>query len=430
MPFLSYKYAPLLDLFESDFIDLDNSKDYIPFGEDNLLPQQIVQLSRSVAIHRSILNSKSFYIAGNGFVSENKLLKEYLKTVNNYDESLHDVFYKLIFDELNTGNAFLEIITDRNRSYLTLYHIDSSMCRLSAKDETVIIHPDWAKYKGKNDKLKKEIPLYPYFAKGEDGQYHSVIHIKQYEPEFFHYGLPTWYAGLKSVIIAGLTDVWNQNRLENQFNKSGLLIIPGINTEDDEQMMNDQFDGLTSSSSETSTDSSNNLIIQYLNDPAPGESRDPAQYIPFQKDEEGNWIELYKLSHTHLLSIHNWFKTLSSYFGEKTGFDTQRILNEYEIALKTIIKVYQARYIDIFKKLLADFGYQSDDLSITNESPVYRLNPLKYIWELRREMMLDYDPNDPKQQLFYSELKNTFTSERSGDKNKDGENSNDNAKAN
>ena len=75
----------------------------------------------------------------------------------------------------------------------------------------------------------------------------------------------------------------------------------------------------------------------------------------------------------------------------------------------------------MFKKLLADLGYKSDDLSITNESPVYRLNPLKYIWELRREMMLDYDPNDPKQQLFYSELKNTFTSERSGDKNKDGE---------
>ena len=425
MPFLSYKYAPLLDLFESDFIDLDNSKDYIPFGEDNLLPQQIVQLSRSVAIHRSILNSKSFYIAGNGFVSEDKPLKQYLKSVNNNDESLRDVFYKLIFDELNTGNSFFEVITDMGRSYLVLYHVDSSMCRLSSIEDTVIIHPDWSKYKGKNDKLKKEIPLYPYFSKGEDGQYHSIIHIKQYEPEFFHYGLPTWYAGLRNVIIAGLTDVWNQNRLENQFNKSGLLIIPGINTESDEQMMNDQFDGLTSSSDSSTDGTSNNLIIQYLNDPAPGESRDPAQYIPFQKDEEGNWIELYKLSHTHLLSIHNWFKTLSSYFGEKTGFDTQRILNEYEIALKTIIKVYQARYIDMFKKLLADFGYKSNDLSITNESPVYRLNPLKYVWELRREMLLDYDPNDPKQQLFYSELKNTFTSERTGDKNKDGESSND-----
>ena len=159
MPFLSYKYQPLLNLFESDFIDLDNAKDYIPFGEDNLLPQQIVQLSRSVAIHRSILNSKSFYIAGNGFVSENALLKVYLGRVNNYDESLRDVFYKLIFDELNTGNAFFEVITDKNKSFITLYHIDSSMCRLSAKDETVIIHPDWVKYKGKNDKLKKEIPL-------------------------------------------------------------------------------------------------------------------------------------------------------------------------------------------------------------------------------------------------------------------------------
>src|SRR5512137_2817485 len=94
-----YNYKPLLDLFESDFIDLNNASDYIPFGEDNLLPQQIVQLSRSVAVHRAILNSKALFIAGNGFVSENKELKSFLENVNNFSESMRDVFFKLIFDE-------------------------------------------------------------------------------------------------------------------------------------------------------------------------------------------------------------------------------------------------------------------------------------------------------------------------------------------
>ena len=59
--FLSYKYQPLINLFETDSIDLKNQKDYIPFGDDNLLPQQIVQLSRSVAVHRAIINSKAFF---------------------------------------------------------------------------------------------------------------------------------------------------------------------------------------------------------------------------------------------------------------------------------------------------------------------------------------------------------------------------------
>ncbi len=154
-----YNYKPLLDLFESDFIDLNNANDFIPFGEDNLLPQQIVQLSRSVAVHRAILNSKALFIAGNGFVSENKELKTFLENVNNFSESMRDVFFKLIFDELNIGNCYLEIITDKRKSFLSIYHIDGSKCRLDADGDSIIIHPDWSSYKGKNDELSKVLPL-------------------------------------------------------------------------------------------------------------------------------------------------------------------------------------------------------------------------------------------------------------------------------
>jgi hypothetical protein len=36
------------------------------------------------------------------------------------------------------------------------------------------------------------------------------------------------------------------------------------------------------------------------------------------------------------------------------------------------------------------------------------LHPLKYIWELRRDMGLPFDKSDPKQCLFYQEIKNTY----------------------
>jgi len=411
--FFSYNYQPLLDLFNTDSIDLKNKKDFIPFGDDNLLPQQIVQLSRSVAVHRAILNSKAFFIAGNGFASENSVLKQRIENVNNFRESLRDVFYKLIFDELNTGNAYFEIITDQNKSYILLYHIDSSKVRLSAENKEIIIYPDWSQYKGLEDEYRTTIPLYPYFEKGKDGQYHSAIHIKQYEPEFSNYGLPTWYAGIDSVIIAGLTDVWNRKRLENQFSASGMLIIPGVNSDEDALQLDAEFDKYKGFEGEKAHE----IIIQYLSDLGPGQARENAQFIKFPKDEEGNWSMLHQQAHTHLLSIHNWFKSLASFFGEKTGFDTQRILNEYEVALKTTIKTNQARYISIFQKLLSEFNLKTDDLTITNESPVYRINPIKYIWELRRESGLDYDPKDPNQQMYYAQLKNTFTTEKSNQPN-------------
>ncbi len=66
------------------------------------------------------------------------------------------------------------------------------------------------------------------------------------------------------------------------------------------------------------------------------------------------------------------------------------------------------------KSCLHDFNFKSDDLNIVNDSPVYRISPVKYVWEVRRDMGLDYDNNDPRQQRFYSELKNTFNASEPG----------------
>jgi len=142
----------------------------------------------------------------------------------------------------------------------------------------------------------------------------------------------------------------------------------------------------------------------------PGQTREKAQFVEFSRNDEGNWVDLHIQSYNNMLSIHNWFKTLCSFFGEKTGFDTQRIINEYEIALNTSITTTQKRYLLIFSKIFSAFNYDSSTLEFINQSPVYRLNPVKYIWELRKDAGLDYNPKDVKQKLFYSELKNTFNS--------------------
>ena len=398
-----YNYNPLLNLFKSDFIDLGNTYDYIPFGDDNLLPRQIIQLSREVAVHRSILNSKAFFISGKGFTSNNDKLNVFINAVNNDFEDLRDVIYKVIFDELNIGNAFFEIVTNKTKSFLQFYHQDASKCRLSADGLQVIIHPDWENYKGKKDKNKISLPIYPKFSKQEN-LYRSIVHIKQYEPEFFYYGLPTWYAGLKSVIISGLTDEWNKTRLENQFNASGLLVIPGVNDTADAETLQTEFENFAGANSKKSS----KLIIQYLKDLAPNQTSQAAQYIQFAQNQDGSWMELYNLSHTHLLSIHNWFKTLCSFYVDKSGFDTDRIINEYEIALNTTISFYQSRYIKLLTRIFKEFNYNATTLQFINESPISRLNPVKYIWEIRRDQGLDFDDKDPRQQQFFVELKNTF----------------------
>jgi hypothetical protein len=392
-------YAPLLNIIDTDNVSSPLGKDYIPFGEDNLFPQQIAHISREVSLHRALLNSKSFYISGKEFSSSDSKLLKFLIRSNNNDETLKDVFYKLIYDELNIGNSYFEIVTDSRKSFVQVYHIDGLSARLT-KDNKVILHPDWVHYTGKNDKKQRVISLYPKFTK--DGKYfRSVYHLKQYESQFYYYGIPSWFSGLRSIIIAGLTNIWNQTRLENQFSASGLLIVPGVNTEEEAAALEAMFENYKSFAN------AGKLLKYYLSDLGPNESRELAQYIEFKKNEEGNWLQLHQQAQSELITIHNWFKSLCS-FVENTGFDTGRILNEYSIALNTVIKVYQAKYITVFKKILATFGYDISDLVILNESPVEMLHPLKYIWELRRDMGLEFDKTDPKQQLFFQELRNTY----------------------
>ena len=398
-------YSPLFNLMETDYVNPYNKKDYIPFGEDNLIPQQIIQVGRSITIHRAIINSKADYFVGNNISSDNEIIQNFIDFANA-DESLYEVISKVIFDDVNMGNAYIEIVTDKSKSYLNLFHVDSSDCRVSADALSIIQHPNWTEYKGINDPLRTVIPLYPNFAKGDDKQFHSILHIKQYEPQFSYYGLPTWYAGLTSIIIAGLTDRWNQNRLENQFNSPGMLFVPGVNSIAEETALDQMFAQYSGVDSEKA----HSLLVQYLADLNPGQTREKAQYVEFSRDDEGNWTDLHTQAYNNMLSIHGWFKTLCSFFGEKTGFDTQRIINEYEIASNTSIKSWQTRYTRILNNLFADFGLPTDEIQFVNQSPVYRLNPVKFIWELRQDAGLEFDKTDPKQQMFYAEIKNTFNS--------------------
>ena len=405
--FSAYNYVPLLNLKRSDFINLrTNYEIFIPFGEDNLLPTQLNQLAREVPVHRAIINSKSSYIVGRGLASENKLIQKLIETPNNTFETLDTVLRYVVHDYLNIGNAYIEIITNLKKSFSYFYHIDASKCRLSSVDNDVLIHPSWSDFKGKNDENLISLPLFPDFRKGPDGLLHSVYHIKDYEPEFYYYGLCSYFPGMRSIIIAGLTNLWNQNRLENGFTSPGLLIVPGVNDEEDVTALEEEFNKFKGVDGEKSGD----IIIQYLADLSPGQTSQQAKFIEFKKNEEGNWLDLHQQSELSIVTIHNWFRSLTPYSGEKTGFDANRIINEYEIALNTIIKPLQTFFLRHFDQVFKYFSLPAGQLTFINEPPIQRINPLKFVWEARRDAGLDFDPKDPIQKMLIMQLKNTFNS--------------------
>lgn len=400
----AYTYAPLFNLRKTDFIGTaQKHQDYISFGIDNQLPTQLNKLAREVPIHRAILNSKTQYIIGKGLFSNNAEINRLIQNPNNINVDLTNVMRRVVYDYLTHGNGWLEIVTNAKKSFVYFYHSDASKIRIATENNQVIIHPDWEIYKGKNDENAVRISRYPDFSEGLDGMYHSIYQIKDYEPEFYHYGLCAYFAGLRSIIICGLTNIWNQARLERHFSAPGLLVIPGVNSEEDAKALDAEFQTRMGAGSQNAAD----LIIQYLADLGPGQPSQAAQYINFLQKEEGNWLALHEQAEVSLLSIHNWFRSLTPY-KDDTGFDKGRIISDWEAAMASYIRPTQDLFIKHLMRVLRSFGFPDSDLDFVSEPPVAKINPFKFVWEVRRDASLDFDPNDPIQKQLVIQIRNTY----------------------
>jgi hypothetical protein len=401
----SYNYTPLFDLKNTDFISLrTNMQEYIPFGDDNLLPSQLNKLAREVPVHRAILNSKTNYVIGKGLASNNKRINDFIRYPNNINIDLANIMRRVVYDYFCHGNAYLELVTDARKSFLFAYHSDASKFRVASDLEHFLIHPNWEEFKGLNDEYTSVLPVYPNFEKGPDGLLHSIYHIKDYEPEFFYYGLCSYFAGLRSIIISGLTNIWNQRRLEKFFSAPGMLIIPGVNDDTEATALDEEFQKYMGASSTNAAD----IIIQYLSDLLPGQAPQQAQYIEFQKHEEGNWLALHQQAEMNLITVHNWFKSLTPYSADESYFGVDRIISEYEVAMSSIIRPHQDMLLKHLFRIFNDFDFGSNEMDFINEPPVLRINPYKFVWEVRRDAGLDFNPNDPVQNQLVVQVRNTY----------------------
>jgi len=374
-----------------------NYNDYIPFGSDNLFPNALALFTRQSPNHRGVVDSKIEYCLGDGIVPVNENdseLEDMIARINFEGESLIDIQEKLYRDEFTTGNIYLEAITDKNQSFLFLNHIDATMCRLSRDKDKILIHPDWSQYTGKNDKHLKSLPLYPNFepdsVKGISA-YRCIFRAFKYEPEFTFYGIPKWIAGKDSVQIDIRTNKWNLARLKNSFRPGATLVVP-VSGKAEAKKVNDMIKGHYSGE-----DNQGKPLLITKSRALENEKADQTQYIPHTTEDKGSWTELHTQSLSDVIVAHSWYRALTG-IADNTGFDTQRILNEYDVALSTTITTIQSRYIKIYQKLYNDVTGQQVELTFQNSPPI-KTDKYKFIWEARRDRGLPFDETDEKQKL-------------------------------
>ena len=369
------------------------SKEFWRWGLDNNLPEALATLSRRSTAHRRIINDKADYISGKGFNYDTTvpLLDNFVKRANGDGESLRQVLNKLAFDKSLFGNAFLEVITDDKHSFLSLYHQDATRCRVAKDSKHILLHHDWSHFRA-NEALS--LPLYPNFEKQSDGTLRSIIHYKDYEPMFRHYGVPQYIAGMNVSAITYKTDRWNIARLDNSFQLSGVMMIDNaVDSEDEAQrlarMAEQRFAGKPGQ------------VMFVIRDES---SDDNSRFIPIESQNDGDWKALHDQATSDIVVAHSWFRSLSG-LDYSTGFSAERILHEYEVALNTVILGEQSELMEpIIHAITSVLQIDCSSLEIINRPPTRSKPIYMRVWEARKADGLEYDEQDERQQLFLSEI--------------------------
>ena len=363
------------------------------WGDDNLFPAALALMSRRSTTHRRIINDKADYISGKGFTfdPEVPLLGAFVAQVNGSGESLRQVCSKLSFDKSLFGNAFLEVVTDEKHSFLALYHQDASRCRVAKDSRHILLHHDWSRFSAAD---ARTLPLYPLFERQDDGTLRAIVHYKDYEPMFEHYGVPPYIAGFGVSAIAYKTDRWNISRLDNSFQLSGVMML-------DSSVDNEAEAERIVRLAEQKFAGNPGQVMFVIRD---GGEDDNSRFIPIAAQNEGDWQALHEQAVGDIVVAHSWFRTLSG-LDYAAGFSAERILHEYEVALNTVILAEQDELTEPIRAVIASvLGLDTTSLQIVNRPPT-RSKPI-YMkgWEARTADGLDYDPEDERQQAFLSEI--------------------------
>jgi hypothetical protein len=221
-----------------------------------------------------------------------------------------------------------------------------------------------------------------------------MLFIKSYEPEFFNYGIADWIAGLNVAAIGYKTDRWNISRIDNSFQSSGVFFLSGIDNDDEAEEAKDVLED------EFSGEDAQGKVMFIVAD-----ENDAGKFVPISVDFDADWTKLDENAITKLMVAHSWYRSLMS-LPDSKGFDTERILNEWQIAKVTTIEPKQRAYLKPIKRVIKDIlGLDVSDLKFINKSPVKEKKPgYMMVWEARKMDGLDYDPEDTKQQRYLAEL--------------------------
>jgi hypothetical protein len=308
-------------------------------------------------------------------------LIDYIDKVNPEGESLEDLAFKVFFDYWTYGNAFVELIKVDvgGERRLVQRHVPLEMCRprKAGADRQVThigISDRWIENEI-NPIEVVDLPLYPNFEEieGMEGE-RSIMHIKNYSPQFFYWGLPDWIAGLLWGELEYRIPKYNQAKFTNGYTPSAIVSFFGQMSQEEAQKFVDHF-----TDKFTNTGNNSKMFVQVLSD----ESM-KADVQTLEDNSEGNFMDLSQLARQNIVTAHCWTMSMAGMgVGGQLG-SNQQIRSEFEILNKMVIEPAQRIILKNWilpsikeAAMWSGGGFEDANLGIKTTIPISFLGDLK-----------------------------------------------------
>lgn len=246
--------------------------EWITFGNErpwlNRYPDYLISLYLRSSKHRTLLDTKSYYLTGNGVtidkegltVEKQSFLIDALKNINDNGESISDILEKVGVDFELFNGAYLEINWHRNKTTFDVTHMPFKNLRISKEKDGYFYSEDWSKPKNDQTKEKTKFEFIPLYDK-ENPVGKQIYPLIAYDPSLEWYPRPNYSPAIWACEADYEIGNYHINDIKSGFYVGTIITFIGkptaVEMEEVERQIKQKFTG---------TDRAGSLLLQFTRD--------------------------------------------------------------------------------------------------------------------------------------------------------------------
>ena len=222
---INYRFVQLSQQISPSVV-VDKRSEIVSFGDDNMFPQHLLNLSIQSSLHTAILDKKIKMGLGDGLTYDgqtNNKTEDFLKNPNPF-EDMNSILEKCYADLEIFGGFSLQVLWAKDKkSIAEIYHTPFQNLRSGKINKFNIVedyyyYDEWKKYTRITD-TDRYLSFNDKLRVGN-----QIMYCKKYSPTNLYYPLPSYIGGLNDINTLHEISIFHNACISNNF-QPGLMII-------------------------------------------------------------------------------------------------------------------------------------------------------------------------------------------------------------